>query len=431
MLPVTFEAADGGSGSQRRRLLESLFVHKDAVIKHLAAPMLDEREAYLSHLLVKGCKRAFVIERASTLFQVVRLLVPIEIGLVSEEDIMRASASWASSRPPANQIGTKPTGSHFRAVARSWCRYLGIYGLQLNPANRIQQALPHFVRAMTDDLGYLPSSVQSCTSSVKRFLAWVSVHRETLEAISLTDVDAFLAERISLGSKQRTIEGHARALRVFFRYAERHGWSNKALSRSVRAPSTGTRYPVLECPTWRQVRRLLASLDASKPSHCRAKAILLLASVYGLRRSEIVRLTLEDLDWQNEVLTVRRSKHGRIQQFPLQSEVGEAIIHYLRDVRPPSRSRSLFLTLQHPPRSAMNMGPAMRKVLDSQKVFDRSYGMHALRHACATELLRQGTSLHGIADFLGHRSLESVSIYAHCATPALRRVGDFELQDVL
>ena len=176
---------------------------------------------------------------------------------------------------------------------------------------------------------------------------------------------------------------------------------------------------------------MLNSLDDSNASHCRAKAILLLAAVYGLRRCEITRLTLDDFDWYNEVLTVRRAKRGRLQQFPLQFEVGEAIIRYLRNVRPPSKSRRLFLTLQVPYRPAENIGPAMRRILNAQGLSALPCGLHSLRHACATELLRQGTSLRGIADFLGHRSIRSVSIYARCDLRALRKVADLSLQGVL
>jgi integrase len=157
----------------------------------------------------------------------------------------------------------------------------------------------------------------------------------------------------------------------------------------------------------------------------------LLASVYGLRRSEIVRLRLEDLDWYNEIITVRRSKRGRLQQFPLQFEVGEAIIHYIKHVRPACRSRNVFVTMHRPYRPATNIGSAIRKIMNARGILDQPCGLHALRHACATELLRKGTSLRGIADFLGHRSIRSVSVYAHCDLRALLDVSNFSLSGVL
>jgi site-specific recombinase XerD len=73
----------------------------------------------------------------------------------------------------------------------------------------------------------------------------------------------------------------------------------------------------------------------------------------------------------------------------------------------------------------------MWRLLRLGAFLDTPCGMHSLRHACATELLRQGSSLQAIADLLGHRSMRSVSIYAHCDSLALRKVADFSLRDVL
>jgi hypothetical protein len=72
------------------------------------------------------------------------------------------------------------------------------------------------------------------------------------------------------------------------------------------------------------------------------------------------------------VITVRRSKRGRVQQFPLQREVGEAIIRYLQQVRPPSRFRNLFLTMNSPYRPVWNIASAMRPLMAASGAFDKS-----------------------------------------------------------
>ena len=176
---------------------------------------------------------------------------------------------------------------------------------------------------------------------------------------------------------------------------------------------------------------MIGALDDSKPSQCRAKAILLLASIYGMRGCEIAHLTLDDLDWKNDVITVRRAKRGRFQQFPIQHEVGLAIIRYLKTVRTSSEFRNVFLTLHTPHRPVEHLSQSVWRLLRRGRLGNKPCGLHSLRHACATELLRQGTSLRGIADFLGHRGVRSVSIYAHCDSNAVRRVAEFSLKDIL
>ena len=273
--------------------------------------------------------------------------------------------------------------------------------------------------------------LQSSASAIRGFLIWASSRQLELSSVTLCDLDDFLTEGKAKGWQPRTVSGQCQVLRSFFRYAERRGWNQNGLSKAIKAPLPEIRIASPQCPSWKQLRRLIASLDDSNLSQCRAKAVLLLASVYGLRRSEIVRLTLEDLDWYNEVITVRRSKRGRLQQFPLQFEVGEAIIHYLRSARPACKSRNVFVTMHRPYRPATNISSAIRKIMNAQGILDQPCGLHALRHACATELLRKGTSLRGIADFLGHRSIRSVSVYAHCDLRALREVANFSLSGVL
>jgi len=420
-----------GIGPAASRVIEQLFLHRDAIIRHLTAPMLVDREAYLEQLLSLGHKREFVAERASMLRNVVEQMRNLSSALITEEAIEGAARRWASSLNDPGAEPSKRVSREFVAVARSWFRHLGLYsrGVPLPyPTERIFAA---FVHAMRHDLGYLPSTIQSLASPVRGFLIWASSKQLEFSSITLCDLDDFLTEGKATRWQPRTVRGQCQALRVFFRFVEHRGWNLNGLSKTIKAPPPRTKITSPQCPSWQQLRRLIASLDDSDLSQCRAKAILLLASIYGLRRSEIVRLTLEDLDWHNEVITVRRSKRGRLQQFPLQFEVGEAIIHYLKIVRPICMSRNLFVTMHRPHRAAINVGSAIRKVMNAQGILDRPCGLHALRHACATELLRKGTSLRGIADFLGHRSIRSVSVYAHCDFLALRKVANFSLSGVL
>jgi hypothetical protein len=93
---------------------------------------------------------------------------------------------------------------------------------------------------------------------------------------------------------------------------------------------------------------LLESNDEGSPHPSRSTAMLFLFSIYGLRVSETAGLVLEDFDWVNETFTVRRAKRGRIQQFQIQFEVGQAILKYLKDERPICHSRYVFVILRPP-----------------------------------------------------------------------------------
>ncbi len=142
-------------------------------------------------------------------------------------------------------------------------------------------------------------------------------------------------------------------------------------------------------------------------------------------------MSLDDFDWQSETFTVRRAKGGRTQQFPIQYEVGESIIRYLHNGRPYCPFRNLFIS-QHPPyRPLKTVGPAVKRRMVKLGIRSCNLGPHSLRHACATELLRKGTPLRDIANFLGHRDIDSVSFYARHDVRALREIADFNLAGVL
>jgi integrase len=117
--------------------------------------------------------------------------------------------------------------------------------------------------------------------------------------------------------------------------------------RAIRNPQIRSRDTNVRGPSWKDVRRPIKDSDGPSKADCRARAVLLLCSVYALRSKEVTQLYLNDFDWHNETFTIRRRKGGPIQQFPIQHEVGAEIIRYLQTVRPQCTCRNLFLT-RHP-----------------------------------------------------------------------------------
>jgi len=184
-----------------------------------------------------------------------------------------------------------------------------------------------------------------------------------------------------------------------------------------------------EGPTWEQIQRLVSNLNTERPRDIRDRAIILLLSVYGMRIGEVCGLTLEDVDWTHEKIRVRRPKTKRAQEFPLTAEVGNAILKYLRKVRPRCSSRSVFLTLRQPYRPMLMNGASACIVLHARALGCKlpHYGPHSLRHACATHLLDEGFSLKEIGDHLGHRSPRSTRIYAKVQRSKLQQVPAVKL----
>ena len=155
----------------------------------------------------------------------------------------------------------------------------------------------------------------------------------------------------------------------------------------------------------------------------------MLLAIYGLRVGEVRKLRLEDVDWEQDLLHVRRVKRRKVQTYPLVASVGAAIARYLREIRPASSRRELFLGLNSP-HDSLSQGAIYHIVAAGLKrVGARSsrFGPHSLRHACAGRLVSEGLSLKEIGDHLGHRGVSTTRVYAKVNFAALREVAAFDL----
>jgi integrase len=181
------------------------------------------------------------------------------------------------------------------------------------------------------------------------------------------------------------------------------------------------------------VQRLLATTAGDAPINIRDRAILLLLAVYGGRAGEVVRLRLEDLDGQRELIRLTRTKPSTVQTFPLSRPVGDAVLRYRKEVRPRSARREVFLRLNAPfgPLTPGALWWVVSRRLRALGLSLPHYGPHALRHACATPLLAQGRTLKQIGDHLGHRLPDTTRLYAKVDRDGLRQVADFSLGDLL
>lgn len=173
------------------------------------------------------------------------------------------------------------------------------------------------------------------------------------------------------------------------------------------------------------VERLLRACDRSTSAGRRDHAILLLLARLGLRACEVVALQLDDLRWREGELVVRgkRQVHDRL---PLPVDVGRAISLYLRQARPPSASRLVFLRCLAPHRGlAMSgtVGAIVNRALGRAGLSPTTHGTHLLRHSLATTMLRRGASMEEIAQVLRHRSPTSTEIYAKVDFGALGDVA--------
>jgi site-specific recombinase XerD len=352
--------------------------------------------------------------------------------MVEPEEIERAALAWAAYRGP-DRRGVKVTGNttvRFPRVAKNWLRFHGRLAVAPAPVHPYEKEILNFSDFLRSTNALSPATVDAYTLRAKFVLSWLVANGRTLSNVSLKDVDQFFEAKGAQGWSLATLVSHTQALRAFLLHAEVQGWSPAGVVGGIRKPILPKYDGVARGPTWRDVRRLLRSENRRTTTFSlRAHAMLLLCSIYALRSSEVSGLRLVDIDWREEIFCVKRAKRGGYQRYPLQYEVGEAILRYLK-VRPRCACRNVFVTRAQPYRrvSGGGMYSTVKRRFKSLGIKSKGRGPHALRHACATHLLKTGIPLKDIADFLGHRDTRLVGIYAKFDTRSLRKVAVINLK---
>jgi integrase/recombinase XerD len=399
--------------------------------RHQSAPLLLEREQYLAAMLKRGVSRTTVRTIARYLIHVVRLLKMTSLREVEREEIGAAARKWAVQQSPLICNRNEPGSTFmFNRVAQSWLRFHG--QLPTLPPCPFLREIEEFAESMRIR-GLSGATLKARSYRLLTFFRWFGEQHESLRSVSLRDIDEYLAFKKRHGWSVTTIATAAQTLRSFFRYAELRGWCTPGIAVAIPHPQRRRSDHRPKGPAWADVRRLIKSASGNSPRDLRAKAIILLFAIYGLRSSEVAQLRLSDVDWYGETFTVRRAKRGGIQQFPIQYEVGEAIIRYLQQGRPRSSTDYVFVAanLPHGRINPPPMWQIVSKRMLALGIRPEQLGPHSLRHACATRLLKKGASLREIADFLGHRHIKTVSTYATLDNRMLRKVASFSMTGVL
>jgi site-specific recombinase XerD len=290
------------------------------------------------------------------------------------------------------------------------------------PVDRCTQA---YVQHLRDAQALAKATILNYTPFIHRFLKGrFGDGPVALSSLCANDVVQFVQHQAPhLHGKRAKLM--TSALRSFLKYARYRGDVVLDLAAAVPIVANWSMPSIPRAISTDQVSQLLVSIDQRTAIGCRDYAILLLFARLGLRLNEVAFLELDDIDWSAGTLNVR-GKGGLHNAFPLTIEVGQAIAAYLRDGRPHSDSRRVFLRVIAPIcgfRGVSGIDSIVRHSLERAGIKAPTYGAHQFRHGLATEMLRQGASIEEIGDVLCHRQLQTTMIYIKVDLDALRTLA--------
>ena len=414
-------------------MFESIFTHPRALARHRGAPYTEYRENFLRHCSEKGYPESSLQKVAWVLFGFSKSIHLCPSSQISPKEIEYAvdHRDRLYKRSTCSQE-SRSSRKLFIHVATAWLRFLGYLEEPRYDAKPFADYVERFINFMRDERGLSEATITFRQGQITHFLASIKQQTNSLDLISIQDIDAYLSYQGSHGWTRRSLRTLADALRSFFRFAESQGWTQN-IAVGIDIPRVYTHEGLPLGPTWEEVKQLITSCSSDNAIDIRDRAIILLLAVYGLRSGEVTQLCLEDIDWIGEVLHVTRPKQRCTQQYPLDRQVGDALIRYLKDARPQCDHRQLFLTINAPtrPLSPASVTPIVHSRPVALGIQRPPRGAHCLRHACARHLLEAGFSLKQIGDQLGHRSSEATREYVKVDINSLRQVAELNLEKLL
>jgi len=317
-----------------------------------------------------------------------------------------------------------------RSALKRWLSVLreegAIAPAVLPPLTSHDRIFNEFDAYLRTERGLAPRSIVRHLPVIRRFLHEVCpAGDDDLGKISQEGVIRYI-ERHAQDWSPKTGKAMCWSLRAFLRYLHHQGLIPRALADCV--PSM-RRWKLASLPTFlsaSQVQRALDGCDRATGMGRRDYAILMMLAKLGLRAGEVATLTLDDIDWRIGEMLVRAKGRQRA-RMPIPPDVGAAIVAYLRNGRPKSSCRQLFIRTLAPHvgfASGCAITMIAKAALDRVGIAGCAHrGAHIFRHSLATELLRSGATLTEIGQLLRHKNHDTTRIYAKVDIEALRTLS--------
>lgn len=246
-----------------------------------------------------------------------------------------------------------------------------------------------------------------------------------IRRLAASDIDAFL-NSLAARWKPASRKVVCTSLRSYLRFRTMLGDDTRILSATLPAIANWPRRHPPKVLTDSQLELFLQTFDLTDPVGLRDYAIARCLLDLGLRGDEAAHLTLEAVDWRNGIVALQHTKSQRMQHLPLPVQTGEALARYLREGRPSTDSRALFIRHRAPwgvPLGVAAIRNAMNRAFARCGLADRFCSTHVLRRSMATRLQRSGVSIKEIADLLRHRDVNTARVYARVDLERLRAVA--------
>ncbi|AXH82917.1 TPA: site-specific tyrosine recombinase XerD [Haemophilus influenzae] len=273
--------------------------------------------------------------------------------------------------------------------------------------------------------GLSENTVQSYRLDLTALCDWLDKNDLSLETLDAVDLQGFLGERLEKGYKATSTARMLSAMRKLFQYLYREKYRVDDPSAVLSSPKLPSRLP--KYLTEQQVSDLLNTPDVEVPLELRDKAMLELLYATGLRVTELVSLTIENMSVQQGVVRVI-GKGNKERIVPMGKEAAYWVRQFILYGRPVllngQSSDVVFPSQRAQQMTRQTFWHRVKHYAILADIDADTLSPHVLRHAFATHLVNHGADLRVVQMLLGHTDLSTIQIYTHVAKERLKRLHE-------
>ncbi|MBQ0064273.1 MAG: tyrosine-type recombinase/integrase [Firmicutes bacterium] len=267
----------------------------------------------------------------------------------------------------------------------------------------------------TTELSFSTKEHYSSTSKV--FMDYLSQKKLiTIEQISMDHCNGYL--KTLAGYSFKTVEQQVCGIRHFLRFLFAQGYLLENYADKIHMPSISKSAKVPSAWSADELKTMIGSIDRNNPIGKRDYAMILLASVLGLRIGDIKALVFSNFNWENKQLSIIQHKTHKPLTLPVPDAVGWAVIDYIKNGRPSFYETDRIFVKHMPPFDPIGDANHMEQIIvkymrkagiDRRK--RKHSGFHSLRHSAGSMLLEMETPLPVITNILGHSDPDITAVY--------------------
>jgi len=280
----------------------------------------------------------------------------------------------------------------------------------------MDRSIEKFIRYLEIEKNYSKYTILNYRLDLEGFKKFLG--DSALEKIDYLVLRKYLAVLKEKNLKNKTINRHISSLRSFFKFLIREGYLKTNPIATISSPKQEKYLPLFL--TEDEVSKLIETVQTKNERGLRDRAVLETFYSTGIRVSELVGLSIEDVDFIGGIVKVMgKGKKERI--VPIGDMAIATIRAYLEKRK--ALSEALFLNKSRKRITGRGIRNIVEKYIRVASI-RRGVSCHTLRHSFATHLLNRGADLRSVQELLGHVNLSTTQIYTHLTTDRLKSVYD-------